>query len=208
MSSNDDVCRHIVIDESCDDLLLFPGAFTDRADYLLDYFQKHLAWHQPEIKLYGKPVKIPRMQAWYGDKDAGYRYSGLQLEPIPWDSELIAVKERVETLTGASFNSVLTNLYRDGGDGVGWHSDDESELGPDPVIASVTFGAVRRFVLRHKKNKYKDIELLLPHGSLLLMGKGVQLYWKHQLPKTKKVVGVRVNLTYRYCVNKRGRSSQ
>lgn len=192
-------CLQIFSDGAEGDIQLFPDAFSDSADYLFDYFRQSLSWSKPEILVYGKKVEIPRFQAWYADDGVKYQYSGLEMQPTRWDRELLSLKKSAQELTGAGFNSVLANLYRDGNDCVGWHSDDEPELGDDPIIASISFGEERRFVLRHKMNKYKDIDLLLPNGSLLLMGKGVQMSWKHQLPRTKKPKSTRINLSYRFC---------
>ena len=135
--------------------------------------------------------------------DSGFnlKYSGLIMEPTPWDPEVLVLKQQVEALTNATYNSVLINYYRDGQDSMGWHADNEKELGLNPIIASVSLGASRKFCL--KPNQSTDgsptqtISLLLEHGSLLLMGPGVQNQYKHQLPKTTKTLGTRINLTFR-----------
>ena len=140
----------------------------------------------------------PRLSAWYGDPSARYAYSGLSLEPIPWFPVLAEIKAEVEAASGAVFNSVLANLYRDGADSMGWHSDDEPELGERPVIASASFGAIRRFRLRHRHRRELDpVAVPLNHGSLLIMKGDTQSNWKHQIPKTRKVSEPRVNLTFR-----------
>lgn len=155
-------------------------------------------WEQKVIQIYGREVASPRLTAWYGDPGAVYSYSGITLDPLPWIRPIVEVKQRIEALAGCSFNSVLANQYRDGLDSMGWHSDDEPELGEEPVIASVSFGAVRRFLLRHRMRK--DLEVLefpLGGGAGLVMRGPTQRHWRHQVPKTGRKVGVRVNLTFR-----------
>lgn len=173
----------------------------ESASHYFSIFKQELQWEQSMIQVYGRRVPIPRLNAWYGDPDAGYQYSGTRLEPRSWTANLLALKQRVEKLTKHRFNSVLANLYRDGKDGVAWHSDDERELGENPVIASVSLGAVRRFMLKHRYDREESgIELMLPHGSLLVMAGETQRYWLHQVPKTAKAVGPRINLTFRTIV--------
>jgi alkylated DNA repair dioxygenase AlkB len=168
-----------------------------------DEFQHGLQWQQSVIQLYGKCVPIPRLNAWYGDPDSHYSYSGIALDPQPWTPTLAELKRLVEASAGSAFNSVLVNLYRNGRDGVAWHSDDEPELGPTPVIASVSLGETRRFSLKQRKDKFPGVDVLqkfdvwLEHGSLLLMLGETQRYWCHQIPKTAKAVGPRINLTFR-----------
>lgn len=157
-----------------------------------------LPWRQEHIRLFGRERAIPRLQCWIGDVHAVYRYSGLTLQPEPWPPHLAALKQRLEQKTRHSFNSVLCNLYRDGQDSMGWHSDDEAELGPAPVIASFTLGATRRFQFRDRHNRHDRITLDLPHNSLLLMPAGLQAEWQHQVPKTRRPTGERINLTFRY----------
>lgn len=173
---------------------------ADERDALFQTLSRDISWERHVITLYGRPVAVPRLSAWYGDPGAVYRYSGIRLEPLPWTPPLQAIKDKVETLAAARFNSALLNLYRDGQDSVGWHSDDESELGRDPVIASVSFGATRRFILRHKKRRLQwDMELA--NGSVLIMAGATQHHWRHQLPKTRQPVGPRINLTFRWVVD-------
>jgi alkylated DNA repair dioxygenase AlkB len=153
-------------------------------------------WRQERITVYGKPYLQPRLSAWYGDH--AYRYSGIRLAPGPWTPPLLRLRQRVEALTGYRFNSVLLNLYRDGNDAMGMHSDDERELGPRPAIASLSFGATRDFVMRHRYRK--DIETLklpLASGSLLLMGGETQKFWRHGINRTRRPCGARLNLTFR-----------
>lgn len=174
-----------------------PGFFTKQeADALFDAFSKNIAWNQEEMKMYGKVVKFPRLTSWYGDSDRPYSFSGITLQPNPWTTELLEIKKRIEPLSDAVFNSVLLNLYRDGSDSISWHTDAEKELGKNPVIASVNFGAERTFQLRHVETNER-IDIPLSHGSLLIMKGELQHYWQHQIPKTKTVKTARINLTFR-----------
>lgn len=158
----------------------------------------NINWQQDKIKLFGREVNLPRLTAWYGDEDKSYKYSGINMNPIPWTPILLSIKEKIEKVIELNFNSVLANLYRNGQDYVSWHSDDEKELGENPIIASVSFGATRRFLLRHKSNKdLETVDISLTHGSLLVMQGSTQHYWKHQVPKTAKVKTERINLTFR-----------
>lgn len=156
-----------------------------------------LAWQQEQISMFGKNHKVPRLQVWMGDQQAHYHYSGLALLPQPWSPVAVAIKQKIEACCNQRFNSVLINLYRDGQDSNGWHSDDEPELGKNPVIASLSLGATRRFRLRHKNCKDQTYSLDLISGSLLLMAGTTQHYWQHCLTKTAKRVGPRINLTFR-----------
>lgn len=154
-------------------------------------------WRSDTIVVYGKRYLQPRLTAWYGE--ASYTYSGLTLEPLPLTPLLEALRRAVEAVSGHRFNSVLLNYYRDGRDSMGMHSDDEPELGPEPVIASLSFGAARSFLLRHKTKKLgRKIEL--SDGSLLLMRGCTQHNWLHGINKTEKIVGPRLNLTFRYII--------
>jgi alkylated DNA repair dioxygenase AlkB len=155
-------------------------------------------WRQGEIKIHGKVHKEPRLTAWHGDGGKSYSYSGITLHPQPWTPLLLEIKDRVDRAAQTSFNSVLLNLYRDGRDSNGWHQDNEPELGRNPAIASVSFGATRRFQMRHKFRKdLPKVEIDLEDGSLLLMTGPTQHFWQHQIPKTAKPVGARINLTFR-----------
>lgn len=165
------------------------------SDTLFQHLRVRCPWQQAKIKLFGRRVASPRLTAWYGD--APYTYSGLTWPARAWPPELDALRRRAEALAGAAFNGVLLNLYRDGRDSMGWHSDDEPELGPDPVIASFTLGAPRRFVLRRRDDKSQKQELDLPHDSLLVMDGATQAHWQHAVPKTSRPVGLRINLTFR-----------
>lgn len=168
------------------------------SDQFFDILFNSLNWRQEKIKFFGKEINIPRLTAWYGDEGKSYQYSGIKMNPNPWTPSLIVIKSEVETVLKLKFNSVLINLYRQGQDSMGWHSDDEPELGQNPTIASVSFGATRRFQLRHKSNKtLNTLEVALTHGSLLLMRGKTQHFWKHQIPKTSKTLTPRINLTFR-----------
>ena len=166
------------------------------ATKLLQTLQQTLAWQQDEVKVYGKWHKIPRLQAWYGDKSALYRYSGKLMEPLPWTSELLRLKAHCEQACDTSFNSVLANLYRDGQDCMGFHCDDEPELGNEPVIASLSFGALRDFDLLHKTAPVK-VRIKPAPGSLLVMAGSTQKHWRHGITRTAKTIGQRINLTFR-----------
>jgi alkylated DNA repair dioxygenase AlkB len=161
------------------------------------------AWRQEQITVYGKAYRQPRLSAWYGD--LGYSYSGIRLEPEPWTPTLQAIRERVETLVGHDFNSVLLNYYRDHNDRMGMHSDDEKELGPRPVIASLSLGAVRNFLLRHKTRRdLPGVKLPLHCGSLLLMSGDLQRHWRHGINAQRQACGARINLTFRRIIPRPG----
>jgi len=159
-----------------------------------------IAWQQDEIKMFGKTIAIPRLQAFYADEGLKYSYSGIQLQTHNWTKDLLKLKEKIEAKTKHSFNSVLLNQYRNGKDSNGWHADDEKELGINPVIASVSLGANRNFHFKRKNDKEQKYKLELENGSLFLMAGETQHYWLHQISKTAKQVGVRVNLTFRWIV--------
>ncbi len=167
------------------------------SDRLLSQLVETIEWRQETLKMYGKQVLVPRLSAWHGDCGTTYSYSGIRMEPQGWTPPLSEIKDLVQAETGCSFNSVLVNLYRDGTDGVAWHSDDEDELGPNPVIASISLGATRKFQLRNRADPSYRAELHLEHGSLLVMSGQTQQCWHHQIPKTTKILGPRVNLTFR-----------
>jgi len=178
----------------------FPTFFTpSKADFLLDQLLRTIEWKQNTIKMYGKENPVPRLEAWYGDKGKSYAYSGIKMEPRPWTDDLLFIKKSIEAKAGVIFNSVLINYYRNGQDRVAWHSDDEKELGRNPIIASVSLGAVRNFKLRHKHYKSNDQkeQIILNHGSFLLMEGTTQHNWMHEIPRTAKPIGPRINLTFR-----------
>jgi len=169
------------------------------ADRLLQELMEKIEWTQNKIRFYGKESLVPRLEAWYGDHGKSYAYSGIQMNPKPWTKELVEIKEAIEKEASVPFNSVLINYYRDGKDRVAWHSDDEKELGQNPIIGSVSLGAERKFKLRHKKYKENGLktEVMLQHGSFLLMKGPTQHHWMHEIPRTAKPIGPRINLTFR-----------
>jgi alkylated DNA repair dioxygenase AlkB len=167
------------------------------AGALFDQLRGSIDWQQEEILVFGQRRLVPRLVAWHGDPAAAYTYSGTPHEPLAWTPILRTIKSRVETLTGHSFNSVLLNLYRSGRDGMGWHADDEEELGREPAIASVSFGEPRRFLLRHRRRPEARSELLLGNGDLVLMAGPTQHHYLHAVPKTARPAGERINLTFR-----------
>jgi alkylated DNA repair dioxygenase AlkB len=181
------------------DLAWRPGFLAQaEADAAFVALARETPWRQERIAVYGREVLQPRLTAWYGDPGARYAYSGLALEPLPWTPLLADLKARVETASGARFDSLLLNLYRDGRDCVSWHSDAEPELGRNPVIASLSLGAARRFQLRSRPPlPPARRELALRHGDLLLMRGATQHEWAHQVPRTARPVGPRINLTFR-----------
>ncbi|MDX1602522.1 MAG: alpha-ketoglutarate-dependent dioxygenase AlkB [Salinimicrobium sediminis] len=157
---------------------------------------EQVQWQHDEVMIYGKRIVTQRKTAWYGKEEYEYTYSKMTKKARLWIPELLPVKQKVEEVTGLTFNSCLLNLYQSGEEGMSWHSDAEAELGKHPAIASVSLGVQRKFVLKHKASAEK-IELQLEPGSLLLMAGETQQHWQHSLPKTKKVKEPRINLTFR-----------
>jgi alkylated DNA repair dioxygenase AlkB len=180
------------------DIVFYP-TLLDRQerDRFLTELMQTIDWRQEWITIYGRSLPQPRLTAWYGDPGASYTYSGLTLHPVAWTEALLGLKVTLEAVSGVRFNSVLLNLYRDGNDSMGWHSDDEPELGQNPVIGSLSLGGTRRFILRHRHEKSWKHELELTSGSFLLMRGTTQHYWQHQVPKTRRSVSPRINLTFR-----------
>ena len=180
----------------CDgEAFLYPQALAAAAaDRLLDDLMKVTDWRQEVATLMGRRVPIPRLTAWHGQ--AGYVYSGIRMAPAPWNPPLLELKALAEALAGQPFDSVLLNLYRDGRDSVSWHADNEPGLGRDPVIASISLGATRCFQLKHRR-RGERVSIDLPHGSCLVMAGATQHHWLHQLPKTARPIGPRLNLTFR-----------
>lgn len=156
-------------------------------------------WRSEQIRIAGRLIPVPRLTAWYGDPGATYVYSGLRNEPRPWTPLLLELRDAVSRAAGSAFDSVLINRYRDGRDSMGWHADDEPELGPDPVIASLSLGAPRRFVLRHAKKKGRSMAFVLGDGALLVMAGATQHHYRHAVPKEREA-GERINLTFRRIV--------
>lgn len=177
--------------------LFYPDFFSKaESDLFLQKLKDEIEWKQESMNMYGKQVDFPRLTAWYGDNDKPYSFSGITLQPNIWTKELLEIKAKIELLANVQFNSVLLNRYRNGNDSISWHTDAEKELGQNPVIASVNFGATRKFQLRHINTKEK-LEIELTHGSLLIMQGELQHFWQHQVPKTSKIVSERINLTFR-----------
>jgi len=194
--------------------LQFDASFLSSAEAieLQAALSDEIGWERHRIRLFGREIDVPRLSSWIGDADANYRYSGSDFVPRPWTPTLQMLRTRIEQACGARFNSVLANRYRDGRDSMGWHSDDEPELGPNPVIASLSLGAERRFLLRHRRDPSLRWEAALPSGSLLVMRGPTQTNYRHQLPRSARPVGERINLTFRWVLatgrsmpSKRGR---
>ena len=172
----------------------------DRALECFARLRTELGWQQEIATIVGRRVPVPRMVCWYGDEGAVYHYSGLTHFPQPWTDTLIDLKQSIENASGHPFNSVLGNLYRDGQDSMGWHSDQEKVLGPNPYIASLSLGATRLFKIRHNKTA-ETVEINLASGSLLLMGGSLQHHWRHCIPKTQQPITARINLTFRNIIS-------
>ena len=170
-----------------------------QSDRLMAELDESVSWRQDHIIFFGKSVALPRETAWFGDPGFNYTYSGIKMAPTPWNSPLLEIKAKVEEICERRFNSVLLNKYRDGNDKVSWHSDDEPELGLTPWIASVSLGATRMFKLRPKPHRKgnKSTSLELAAGSVLVMAGTTQQCWEHELARTAKPVGPRINLTFR-----------
>ena len=177
--------------------LWFEPGFLDatEASACFERLRTQLPWRQEEIQMFGKVHPVPRLSCWLGDEGRAYTYSGIRHEPVPW-GPAESLRRRIEAHTACGFNSALANLYRSGADTVGWHADDEAELGRRPVIASLSLGGTRRFVLRHKETRQK-VEIELSAGSLLFMAGETQMWWEHCVPRTKRPVAPRINLTLR-----------
>jgi alkylated DNA repair dioxygenase AlkB len=170
---------------------------AETADQWLEELLVQTPWSQPELKLYGRRFAMPRLVAWYGDPGARLRYSGLIHDPLPWTPLLAEIRQQVQREVDRDMNGVLLNLYRNGQDAIGWHSDDEPELGSEPLVVSLNLGATRRFDFRRKGASRIQHSIALEHGSLLVMGGPTQHYWQHQIARTRKVTEPRLNLTFR-----------
>lgn len=177
----------------------FYPAFFDKteSDVLFQSLLTQVNWKQEPIRIFGKEVMQPRLTAWFAEEGKSYSYSGITMEAYPWNEALRKIKSKVEKEADVKFNSALLNLYRDGRDSMGWHRDNEKELGVNPVIASVSFGAMRTFQLREYQTKSNLRSIPLAHGSMLLMRGETQPYWEHQVPKTNKINAPRINITFR-----------
>ena len=166
------------------------------ANHYFDVFMKTIEWKNDEAVIFGKHIITKRKVAWYADKNYSYTYSNITKEALLWTNELLELKILAEQKTGETYNSCLLNLYHNGDEGMAWHSDDEKTLGKDSAIASLSFGAGRIFKFKHKKTN-EVVSLILDHGSLLVMKGATQTNWLHRLPKTTKIIGPRINLTFR-----------
>jgi alkylated DNA repair dioxygenase AlkB len=177
----------------------YPCFFNgSESKFFMTTLKNEIDWRQDKMNIYGKEVNLPRLTAWYGENDKNYSFSGITLKPMYWTDSLLQIKKAIEAVETTYFNSVLLNLYRNGQDSINWHTDAEKELGKNPIIASVSFGETRKFQLKHRYNKDLDIiNIDLLNGSLLIMKGETQHFWLHQIPKTTKVIGERINLTFR-----------
>jgi len=184
-------------------LLIYYPEFIDKSASvrLMIRLQQEISWKQETIRIFGKSYLTPRLTAWYGEAGKLYSYSGLKLSPNPCTDSLLEIKSLIEDSVKLSFNSVLLNWYRGGNDSMGWHADDEKELGINPEIASLSLGETRTFRFRYKKNHRNSFGLPLENGSLLLMAGEIQHYWQHSLPRTAKRSCDRLNLTFRNIVD-------
>ncbi len=181
-----------------DGLVIYYGKVTqkDEADAYLENLLDTIEWKNDEAIIFGRHIITKRKVAWYGDDGYSYKYSGTTKQALSWTPELLELKTITEQITGESFNSCLLNLYHDGNEGMAWHSDDEKSLGKDSAIASLSFGAERKFSLKHRVTK-ESHSVLLENGSLLIMKGATQTNWLHSLPKSKRIISPRVNLTFR-----------
>ena len=188
------------LDDAC---IRFQNNFYSQTEglELYKYLLSHIDWQQETIQVYGKSHLTPRLSCWMGDQYTAYGYTHTIMHPVPWNKQVLHIKQKIEKTTNESFNSVLINYYRNGKDSNGWHSDDEPELGVNPVIASLSLGAPRDFHLRHKANKKCTHKMNLTNGSLLMMSGTTQQYWQHHIPKRAKAEG-RINLTFRTIINR------
>lgn len=178
------------------DVVYEPGFFSKQeADNYLLALESEIPWKQEPIILFGKKIMQPRLTAWMGERP--YTYSGITMQPHAFDPTMLAIKKKLEAFARTEFNTALLNLYRNGSDSMGWHRDNEKELGPEPMIASFSFGAVREFQFRHYQTKEHLQKIPLEHGSLLLMRGQTNHFWEHRIPKTSKPLSSRINITFR-----------
>jgi alkylated DNA repair dioxygenase AlkB len=183
------------------EIVYYPRFFdVIQANLLFQELLQTIPWQQDDIKVFGKVHAQPRLTALFGNDGKSYSYSNIKMQPHSWNPMLHDLKQKTEAISATDFTTVLLNLYRDGKDSNGWHADNEKELGINPIIASLSFGAERYFHLQHNTDKNLKIKILLEHGSLLVMKGTTQHYWKHQIPKTAKPIGSRINLTFRSIV--------
>jgi len=180
-------------------IVYYPVFYSEKsADNLFQTVLNKTPWQQDLITVYGKTYNQPRLTAFYSNTKNALEYSNIKMDPHPFSDCLTSIKNKIEKEVNTEFNSCLLNLYRDGNDSNGWHADNEKQLGINPVIASLSLGAERFFHLKHKTKPHLKHKLVLKHGSLLLMKEETQHFWLHQIPKTKKQIGKRINLTFRY----------
>ncbi|GGW45035.1 alpha-ketoglutarate-dependent dioxygenase AlkB family protein [Arenibacter certesii] len=180
------------------DIIYYPNFISSsQATICFDYLKNNTPWQQDTITLFGKTYLQPRLTALYGDNGKTYKYSGITMQPHSFSKELLEIRNLLLKRTEVAFTSCLINLYRDGSDSNGWHADDEKELGINPIIASITLGQERYFHLKHKEHNDLKHKILLQHGSLLVMKGETQHHWLHQIPKTKRRIEERINLTFR-----------
>jgi len=183
------------------EVFYIPGFLTTKeAKHLYTELEEKILWQHDEFLIYGKRIITKRKVAWYGSKAFQYTYSNRTRTAIVWNQKLLEVKNILESKTSENFNSCLLNLYPEGSDGMGWHSDDEKELRPLATIASLSLGSDRKFSFKHRLTK-ETVSLTLQNGSLMLMKGSTQKHWLHQLPKTKKIIGPRINLTFRSIID-------
>jgi alkylated DNA repair dioxygenase AlkB len=188
----------LVFDLPDAEIIYYPQFFDkEQADKIYTELLQEIAWQQDNITVFGKIHPQPRLTALYGNEGKPYSYSNIKMQPHPWNSLLQKIKYYIEETTGCQFTTVLLNQYRDGKDSNGWHADNEKELGTNPTIASLSFGSERVFQLKHNTINVAKKSIVLEHGSLLLMKGSTQHFWKHQIPKTAKPIGTRINLTFR-----------
>jgi alkylated DNA repair dioxygenase AlkB len=180
------------------EVLYYPDFFSsEESDRFYQALEQEISWKQEPIKIFGKSLMQPRLTAWVGDPAKGYSYSGITMEPLPWNEALLKMKQRVDEISHTTFTSALLNFYRDQNDSMGWHRDDEKELGINPIIASVSLGAARIFHLKHRLEKGLKVSVELEHGSLLLMRGSTQHHWLHSIPKRTCQISPRINITFR-----------
>lgn len=180
------------------DITYYPNLFNlEDANHYFKILLNTLEWQQDDITIFGKTHKQPRLTALYANNNKTYSYSNITMKPLKFTPTLELIKTKIETKTKQQFTTCLCNLYRDGQDSNGWHADNEKELGQNPIIASVSFGAERLFKLKHRTDKTLKHDIVLQHGSLLIMQGKTQHHWLHQIPKTRKITSERINLTFR-----------
>ncbi|XMO87113.1 alpha-ketoglutarate-dependent dioxygenase AlkB [Algibacter sp. AS12] len=180
------------------EIAYYPDFFNEsEATNFFKNLLNEVKWQQDSITIYGKTHLQPRLTCFYANNTNTYKYSNITMQPDPFNDDVLLIKSKIESHLKVKFTSCLANLYRNGNDSNGWHADNEKELGKNPIIASVSFGAERVFNLKHKVDKSLKAKLNLQHGSLLLMQGATQDNWLHQIPKTKKIIGKRINLTFR-----------